>query len=123
MQVLYTADGTVNPAQGAAGGHAGSRARALKRELDGSLTTLPACHGVTLAPGEYVVSHSAGGGGYGAPADRAPEEVLDDVLEGYVTPERARDVYGVVVTGSPGNYELDPAATGARRTALASEVA
>jgi N-methylhydantoinase B len=88
MEVLYTADGTINPAAGARGGGAGARAEALKRECDGSLTRLPACYGVKLAPGEFVVSHSAGGGGYGSPLRRTPERVLHDVREGWVTSDR-----------------------------------
>jgi N-methylhydantoinase B len=118
MQVLYTADGTVNPALGAAGGHAGCVAQALKRERDGSLTRLPACHGVTLEPGEFVVSHSAGGGGYGPPVERLAEKVLEDVREGWITAVRAHDVYGVVVTAGADGYVLDEAATAARRAAL-----
>ncbi len=117
MQVLYTADGTINPALGAAGGHAGCVAQAQKRERDGSLTRLPACHGVTLAPGEYVVSHSAGGGGYGPPTDRPAATVLEDVREGWVSPARARDVYGVVVTPGADGYALDEAATAVLRAA------
>ena len=38
-----------------------------------------------------------GGGGYGDPLEREPERVLEDALEGCVTPERARDLYGVVL--------------------------
>jgi N-methylhydantoinase B len=117
MQVLYTADGTINPALGAAGGHAGCVAQALKRERDGSMNRLPACHGVTLEPGEYVVSHSAGGGGYGPPAERPPAKVLEDVREGWISPARARDVYGVVVTAGADGYALDAAATAALRAA------
>ena len=97
MDVLYTADGTINPALGARGGWEGSRAQAFKREHDGSLTQLPACYGVRLEPGEYVVSYSAGGGGYGSPLERDPARVLHDVREGWITAERAREVYGVVL--------------------------
>ncbi len=121
MQVLYTADGTVTPALGAAGGLAGCVAQAKKREHDGSLTTLPACYGVTLEPGEYVVSHSAGGGGYGPPKARAAERVLNDVMEGAVTPERAREIYGVVVAATATGFALDEAATAARRAAMSGE--
>jgi N-methylhydantoinase B len=39
----------------------------------------------------------AGGGGFGDPMERDPEAVLADVLDGYVTPEAARETYGVVV--------------------------
>lgn len=116
MQVLYTADGTVNPAQGARGGWDGCRAAAFKRELDGSLTALPACHGVTLVAGEHVISHSAGGGGYGEPTSRDPERVLDDVLEGWITRERAREVYGVVIEAEGADMLIDKTATQALRT-------
>ena len=38
-----------------------------------------------------------GGGGWGDPLERDPERVLWDVIEEKVTPERAREVYGVVL--------------------------
>ena len=100
MKVLYTADGTINAAKGACGGGEGSPCRALKRELDGSETMLPACYGVTLAPGERVISQSSGGGGYGSPLDRDPARVLHDLLEGWISVARASGVYGVVTVGS-----------------------
>ena len=40
---------------------------------------------------------TCGGGGYGPPEERDPERVLRDVLEGKVSPERARDLYRVAV--------------------------
>ena len=40
---------------------------------------------------------SAGGGGFGDPLERDPDAVLEDVADGYVTVERARTDYGVVV--------------------------
>jgi N-methylhydantoinase B len=54
---------------------------------------------VTLEPGEFVVSHSAGGGGYGHPFERDAERVMHDLREGWITVERARSVYGVATTG------------------------
>jgi N-methylhydantoinase B len=121
MKVLYTMDGVLNTAAGAAGGLNGAQSRALKRELDGSLTELPSCHGLTLAPGERVVSYSAAGGGYGRPLDRNPERVRADVAEGWVSRERARTVYGVVVTGDAetGTIGIDQAATAALRAGSA----
>ena len=41
----------------------------------------------------------AGGGGYGDPMERDPERVRMDVARGWETPERAREVYGVVLIG------------------------
>ena len=38
---------------------------------------------------------SSGGGGYGPPRERDPDRVRRDVAEGWISPERARDVYGV----------------------------
>ena len=52
---------------------------------------------VDLQAGEWVVGIECGGGGYGNPLERAPQLVLEDVLERYVSPEAARETYGVVV--------------------------
>lgn len=38
---------------------------------------------------------SAGGGGYGDPLERDPQRVLNDIRLGLVSPERARELYGV----------------------------
>jgi N-methylhydantoinase B len=54
---------------------------------------------VVLEPGETIVSMSSGGGGYGLPRERDPERVRLDVAEGWISPGRARDVYGVDVCG------------------------
>ena len=111
LRVLYTMDGAINAAAGAAGGLGGSPSRALRRARDGSLTELPACHGLTLAPGERVVSFSAAGGGYGSPLDRDPGLVLQDVAEGWIGAERARAVYGVVIETKGNDMAIDEAAT------------
>ncbi|GEO39995.1 5-oxoprolinase [Skermanella aerolata] len=123
MQVIYTADGTVNPALGARSGGPGGNSKAFKRELDGTLTSLPACHGAMLEPGEFIVSHSAGGGGYGSPVERDPERVLSDLREGLITAERARTVYGLVTTGADavGPLAVDRSATQAMRASLKAQ--
>ncbi|MCM2476377.1 hydantoinase B/oxoprolinase family protein [Rhizobium sp. CG5] len=117
MTVIYTADGTINPALGAAGGGPGGLSDAFKRERDGSLTRLPGCYGLALAPGESVISVSAGGGGYGDPKTRSPEAVFADLSEGWISVERAREVYGLAITGSAedGTLAIDIAATEALR--------
>ena len=40
---------------------------------------------------------AAGGGGYGDPLDRDPILVAEDVLDGYVSLDQAREAYGVVL--------------------------
>jgi N-methylhydantoinase B/oxoprolinase/acetone carboxylase alpha subunit len=49
------------------------------------------------------------GGGFGSPLDRDPEAVLKDVENELVSPDVARDVYGVVI--DPDKLALDLAAT------------
>jgi len=54
-----------------------------------------------LATGDVVRFITGMGGGYGDPMKRDPQAVLDDVLDGYITPQIARKVYGVAVVGDP----------------------
>jgi N-methylhydantoinase B len=72
---------------------------------------------IRLRAGETIVGHTCGGGGYGPPHERDPKRVAADVREGWITPERAFDVYGVRV-GPDG--EVDEIATAARRRAASS---
>ena len=83
---------------------------------------------VDLEPREVVRLNTPGAGGYGDPFDRDPEWVRRDVIEGYVTPEGARD-YGVFVrfTGSqhelvrlPDQWVIDEPATRALRRSRAA---
>ena len=50
-----------------------------------------------LAPGDGFVVRGGGGGGFGDPKRREPARVLEDVRQGYVTPEAAERLYGVKV--------------------------
>lgn len=60
------------------------------------LPTLP-LEAVPLRQGDIFRHVLPGGGGWGHPLERDPEAVLEDVLEGKLTPAYARRVYGVVV--------------------------
>jgi N-methylhydantoinase B len=73
--------------------------------------------GVAIGAGDIVVMQSAGGGGYGDPLAREPDRVRDDVRAGYVSPERARLGYGVVLAPSG---DVDVGATRAERARLAA---
>ena len=53
---------------------------------------------------------SAGGGGYGAPAERERELVLADVRAGFVTTDSARSLYGVDVEAEDGAPSVQPPA-------------
>jgi N-methylhydantoinase B len=58
---------------------------------------------------EQFKFETTGGGGWGPPKERSVEKVFEDVLDGYVSVEAARDMYGVVVD-LRGN-KIDEAAT------------
>ncbi|MGO4831793.1 hydantoinase B/oxoprolinase family protein, partial [Rhizobiaceae sp. 2RAB30] len=104
LDIIYASDGTINAAAGVAGGSKGSPAVQSKLDEAGKETTLPVCAQVRVRSGERVRSRSSGGGGYGAPLEREPERVAQDVQQGWITSARARDVYGVALTPE-GNVE------------------
>ena len=62
----------------------------------------------TIGYGEHLVLEMPGGGGYGPPADRNPERVREDVIDGLVSVESARQDYGVELTSE---LDVDPART------------
>jgi N-methylhydantoinase B len=53
------------------------------------------CSRVTLKRGDVVRTMTGGGGGFGDPAQRDPEAVREDIRNRHVSPEAAREVYGV----------------------------
>jgi N-methylhydantoinase B len=89
------------PPQGLFGGKNGSKARFLVNGEPGNP------YGLTqLRPGDVVIMDAAGGGGYGAPLEREMELVENDVREGYVSIESAREDYGVVIDPETGKVDL-----------------
>jgi len=72
---------------------------------------------LALEPGDTLSVRTPGGGGHGDRFARPPAAVLADVAAGLVSPERAREAYGVVLAGDG----VDEAATAALRTARAHE--
>jgi len=64
-----------------------------------------------FAYGDVVSFQQSGAGGYGDPLQRDLARVLEDVLDEYVTPEAAREHYGVVITGSGFDLHVDELAT------------
>ena len=97
IKVAYGADGVENPALGARGGLAGAPSTALQARPQRELHELPPLGLIDVKDGERIVSVTAGGGGYGPPEERAPERVRHDVAEGWISEERARNVYGVAL--------------------------
>jgi N-methylhydantoinase B len=65
-----------------------------------------------MGPGDAVSYRTGGGGGYGDPSERDPERVREDVLDGYVSRDAAREAYGVVLTD---DLDVDRELTSIRR--------
>jgi N-methylhydantoinase B len=77
------------------GGQDGSRNYVEFIHDDGRREILGKCARCMLKRGEVVRLHTATGGGYGPPSRRPREKVLQDLKEGYITPEQAARDYGV----------------------------
>ena len=100
MMCFYSLDGTFTPPKGVRGGQGSPSPSAYKVLATGAIEELPDLVGAQqLLPGECIGSRSTGGGGYGDPFERDPAKVLADVREGYISVERARSTYGVVLVG------------------------
>jgi len=94
------------------GGEDGSPAKVVLSHSDGSSENLPSKIPYRqLAKGDRITAFGPCGGGYGDPMKRAPEDVLDDVLDGLLDAGSARVAYGVIIDGT----RLDHAATQALR--------
>jgi N-methylhydantoinase B len=97
--VRSIADRNVYPAPGLLCGQAGARGEVFL----GDGTHLHAKALIDLKPGDVVHINLPGGGGYGHPFERGAEKVRWDVIEGYITAERAEREYGVAI-----RYNGDP---------------
>ncbi len=61
---------------------------------------------IAMAAGDHVLVRTPGGGGYGDPFEREPEAVLKDVLLERYTRDQARDLFGVAISGYPGEIDV-----------------
>ena len=84
-----------------------------KLNAAGERVEVPPVAALELAAGRADRLGLGGGGGYGDPLERDPAAVLHDVREGWVSRERAFEVYGVVLSDS--GETVDQPATETRR--------
>jgi N-methylhydantoinase B len=68
--------------------------------------------------GDAFRLRSGGGGGYGSPLERPPEDVRHDVKQGYVSVRDAAELYGVVI--DPETFEVDEEASARLRESFRS---
>jgi N-methylhydantoinase B len=85
---------TLCPAWGMNGGRDGQPGHVLIERADGT-TQVALKEAVMLKAGDRVRIRTGGGGGYGDPMRRDRERVRADIKRGYVSPQAARDIYGL----------------------------
>lgn len=107
---------------GGAGGHQWARLETAEGERELDLLA----EGLVLSPGDRLTYTNGGGGGYGPPREREAELVLEDVLEEWITPRAARDIYRVALREVPDTsltttYEVDWDATSELRASGAAD--
>lgn len=84
---------TKSPPFGLLGGSEGAPARIKVTSPDGVESRVLSKSSFTVADGARVQVDSPGSGGYGPPSARDPERLREDVLDGYVSEQAARDRY------------------------------
>ncbi len=101
------------PPEGLFGGKDGLKAQFLINGKPGNP------YGLTqFGPGDEIIIDVAGGGGYGNPFERDVELVESDVANGYVSVEKAKEDYGVVI--DPETMKSEPEETAKLRGSLKS---
>lgn len=89
-------NGFIFPADGDGGGMPGRPTAATLNRGTPQERRLP-CRiaDVRLKPGDVLRVETGGGGGVGDPRQRDREKVVEDVENGFVSPQQAREVYGL----------------------------
>lgn len=77
------------------GGLKGSTNHVIVRKADGEEQRYATCTALPLSKDDVISVFTATGGGYGDPKNRPREQVLSDIKNGYLTAERAAEIYGV----------------------------
>lgn len=110
-------DNCCHPAFGVNGGLSGRPGRVIVNPGTAEERDLPTLSdGARLKKGDLLRIVTPGGGGWGSALDRPAAQVLEDVLDGFVSADSALQDYGVVLTAD--GDEVDEAATAARRAAM-----
>ena len=113
-QLVIFGDGDVEPAFGLYGGGEGSL-NSIKLQYPDGREYLPLSLDLITGVPAGVVYHqlAGGGGGYGDPKHRPAKLVAREVRNGIISPQAARDMYGVVVDEN--TFEIDEKATSSLR--------
>lgn len=109
-------DGVIYPPYGLHGGKPGTVNRPIINEGRRGEIKMPSKGLFQLTDGDTYTLYASGGGGWGDPLERDPENVRQDVLNEFVSRDRAERDYGVVLTD---RLEVDAEATRRRRVRMA----
>jgi N-methylhydantoinase B len=88
------------PPWGIFGGKSGRPSITKVFRANGSEESWRKVSNLPLHDGDITSFQTGGGGGYGSPLDREPEEVLLDVVSGYISFQSASENYGVIINES-----------------------
>ena len=83
------------PPWGSAGGRDGSLNYVELVRADGRRERYDFATNVVVNTNDVIRIVTANGGGFGDPAQRSPDDIARDLRNNYLTPERAREVYGL----------------------------
>ncbi|NHM32481.1 hydantoinase B/oxoprolinase family protein [Neobacillus terrae] len=118
---LFTGEGDrhYDPPKGVRGGRDGETgALVLNRRTENEKNLHAKVTNYKINAGDTLLIKTPSAGGYGNPFERIPEDVLEDVLDQYISLETARDVYGVVINSEG---KLDLSATSELRSNMEKE--
>jgi N-methylhydantoinase B len=116
-QVSIHDDRHISQPWGIGGGRAAERSRKILLRKDGTELELPSKFDfLDVEPGDRLLYLTAGGGGWGDPLEREAERVRADVERRFVSVDKARSDYGVVLDEA--SLTVDEAATAALRDEL-----
>jgi N-methylhydantoinase B len=82
----------INP-WGLKGGHGGAKGEYILIHPDGTTSILPSKCTVQITQGDTFIIKTPGGGGYGDPKERPPEMIREDIMNGFVSFCKAREIY------------------------------
>ena len=106
-EVTFLADGGASleseghkyPPKGLFGGSDGTPSQIVWKKADGRRGAIAVEDALSsVREGGQITAIRACGGAYGDPLERDPADVVDDVLDDYITVEKARADYGVVIS-------------------------
>ena len=124
MHLGFCGSGHTCAAFGLGAGQAGRPARHwIEDQASGTLVcALPNVGEADVEAHQSWVAETGGGGGSGDPRQRDVSAVLADVVDGFVSPAAALDVYGVVIEQQGTRWVVNQAATATRRASAPAPV-